>query len=116
VVYPSSNAVDSSAMLWQALSNMTFRMPGGYAVFASSPNGTASFSGTPSTLEQAMTNCGVGAEPGISVAETRRTLRDWNARYVVVVTGSTGAACATNMFDRALGPHRDVGGVAVWPV
>ena len=112
VVYPSANPVDSSAMLWQAMSNMTFRMPGGYAVFASSPNGTASFSGAPSALEQAMTNCGVGAAPGISVEETRRTLRHWNARYVVVVTGSTGAACATNMFDRALGPHRDVGGVA----
>ena len=116
VVYPSANPVDSSAMLWQALSNMTFRMPGGYAVFASSPNGTASFVGTPSTLEQAMTNCGVGAAPGISVEETRRTLRDWNARYVVVVTGSTGAACATTMFDRALGPHRDAGGVALWSV
>jgi hypothetical protein len=116
VVYPSSNAGDSSAMLWQAMSNMTFRMPGGYAVFASSAKGTASFSGAPSMLEQAMTNCGVGADPGISVQATRNTLKHWNARYVVVVTGSTGAACATNMFDHALGPHSNVGGVSVWSV
>ena len=114
VVYPSANPVDSSAMVWQAMSNMTFRMPGGYAVFASPPKGTASFIAAPSTLEQAMTNCGVGLAPGISVEETRQTLRRLNAKYVVVVTGSAGAACATNMFDRALSQHRDVGGVAVW--
>ena len=34
VVFPASDPGDSSAMLWQAMSDMTFRMPGGYAVFA----------------------------------------------------------------------------------
>lgn len=114
VVYPSANPTDSSAMLWQAMSGMTFRMPGGYAVFASSPAGAATFDSAPSTLEQAMTYCGVGAPPQITSEEIRSVLRRWNASHVVVVQGTAGAPCATRLFDGALGAHRAEGGVLVW--
>ena len=114
VVFPSSNPSDSSAMLWQAMSNMTFRMPGGYAVFASSPGSRASFYAAPSVLETAMTACVIGAPPEITPETTRSTLHDWKASHVVVVPGTAGAACATNLFDEALGAHRTVGGVSVW--
>ena len=115
VVFPSSNPGDSSAMLWQAMSDMTFRMPGGYAVFASAPDGTASFNPAPSVLGSAMSSCVAGVPPQLPPAVTRSVLRGWDARYVVVVPGATGAACATALFDEALGPHRSEGGVSVWP-
>jgi hypothetical protein len=114
VIFPSSNPGDASAMLWQAMSDMTFRMPGGYAVFASSPSGTASFYAEPSVLENAMTSCVSGVTPQISPEETRSVLHGWKARYVVVVPGTTGATCATKLFDGALGAHRTEGGVSVW--
>jgi hypothetical protein len=114
VIFPSANPSDSSAMLWQAMSDMTFRMPGGYAVFASGPHGTASFYAQPSILENAMTACVMGAQPLISPEETRAVLRDWKASYVVVAHGTTGATCATKLFDRALGAHHSEGGVSVW--
>ena len=114
VVFPSSNPGDSSAMLWQAMSDMTFRMPGGYAVFAAAPQGAASFNPAPSVLGTAMSSCVAGVPPQIAPAATRSVLRGWDARYVVVVPGTAGAACATALFDRALGPHRSEGGVSVW--
>jgi hypothetical protein len=114
VVFPSSNPSDSSAMVWQAMSDMTFRMPGGYAVFASSPSGAASFYAQPSVLQSAMTSCVTGVPPQNSPEDTRSVLHGWKARYVVVVPGTTGATCATKLFDGALGPHRTEGGVSVW--
>ncbi len=114
VVFPSSNPSDSSAMVWQAMSDMTFRMPGGYAVFAGSPSGAASFYAQPSVLQNAMTSCVTGVPPQNSPEDTRSVLHGWKARYVVVVPGTTGAACATKLFDGALGAHRAVGGVSVW--
>jgi len=114
VVFPSSNPGDSSAMLWQAMSDMTFRMPGGYAVFASAPHGTASFNPAPSVLGTAMSSCVAAVPPQIAPSVTRSVLEEWDARYVVVVPGTDGAACATALFDRALGPHRSEGGVSVW--
>jgi hypothetical protein len=114
VIFPSSNPGDSSAMLWQAMSDMTFRMPGGYAVFASSPSGTASFYAAPSVLQNAMTACVSGVPPQISPEETRTVLHGWRAGYVVVVPGTNGAACATELFDEALGAHHTEGGVSVW--
>ena len=114
VVFPSSNPGDSSAMLWQAMSDMTFRMPGGYAVFASAPHGIASFNPAPSVLGTAMASCVAGVTPQIAPSATRSVLRGWDARDVVVVPGTGGAACATALFDRALGPHRSEGGVSVW--
>ena len=79
-------------MLWQAMSNMTFRMPGGYAVFASSPDSRASFYAAPSVLDP-MTACVIGAPPEITPETTRSTLHDWKASHVVVVPGTAGAAC-----------------------
>jgi len=114
VVFPSSNPGDSSAMLWQAMSGMTFRMPGGYAVFATAPDGHADFNPASSVLGSAMSSCVAGVPPQISPVVTRSVLRSWDARYVVVVPGTVGAACATTLFDRALGPHRTKGGVSVW--
>ena len=114
VVFPSANPGDSSAMLWQAMADMTFRMPGGYAVFATPPMGTASFNAVPSVLGGALTACVVGVPPQISPEQARSAVRGVKARYVVVVPGSAGAACATRLFDGTLGAHRSEGGLLVW--
>jgi len=115
VVYPSASPSDSSAMLWQAMADMTFKMPGGYAVFASSPDAVASFNPAASPVLDALGLCRGGMVPTITPEQTRATLRSWGAVAVVVVSGTTGAGCATELFDRALGAHHDRGGVSVWP-
>ena len=51
----TQRAQDPSAMLWQSMADMTFRMPGGYAVFAT-PSGTASFYATPSSYRERWPN------------------------------------------------------------
>ena len=116
VVYPSASAADSSAMLWQAMADMTFRMPGGYAVFASPPTEVASFNPTPSPLLAALGLCAGGQTPDITPEQTRAALRGWRASSVVVARETAGADCATNLFDQALGAHRAEGGVSIWPV
>jgi hypothetical protein len=116
VLYPDSTAVDSSGMLWQAMSDMTFRMPGGYAVFAG-PSGSASFlAGDLTTaLGQAMNLCANGEQvPATSIPGIRSDLHRLSVRDVVVVQGTRGARCATGLFDDLLGVHRSEGGVLLW--
>jgi hypothetical protein len=116
VVYPDATANDSSGMLWQAMSDMTFRMPGGYAVFAG-PSGSASFFAADLTtpLGQAMNLCANGnTVPTTLVPGVRAGLRQLSVRNVVVVPGTEGAQCATVFFDHLLGAHRAEGGVFVW--
>jgi hypothetical protein len=112
VVYPSSTPRSSSAMLWQAMANMQFRMPGGYAVFAT-PTG-ATFDSQPSALHSALVACFSGHPPTLAPATTRAQLRAIGASTVVVVPGTRGASCAARLFERALGPARSTQGVLLW--
>ena len=88
---------------------------GGYAVFAAAPQGrrfvqSGALRARRLRCRRASPACPRRSHP----AATRSVLRGWDARYVVVVPGTAGAACATALFDRALGPHRSEGGVSVW--
>jgi hypothetical protein len=116
VVYPTASPADASAMVWQASADMTFKMPGGYAVFASPPTGVASFDPAPSPVLDALDLCHAGETPSVTPEQTRATLRQWDTAAVVVAPGTVGAPCATHLFDQALGTHRLVGGVLVWSV
>ena len=72
VVYPVANPTDASPMLWQAMSGLTFRMTGGYAVFATS-SGAASFLPSISPVQDAMYACTErSAEPGDGSAGSHR--------------------------------------------
>jgi hypothetical protein len=113
LVYPYPSAQDPSAMLWQSMADMTFRLPGGYAVFAT-PSGVASFYGTPSALQGALAQCQAGQEPALPTQVIRSDLRSLKAEKVVVAETSIGAACATRLFDQALGTPRSQDGVRVW--
>lgn len=116
VVYPAASAVDASAMLWQAMSDMTFRMPGGYAVFATPPHGTASFVAGSSLVTDAMADCASGATPPYSPRQILSDLQRLDSSYVVVVPGTTGSSCVTNMLHDSFGEPRSVGGVLLWRV
>jgi len=115
VIYPWATAADDSAMLWQAMADMTFRMPGGFAVIPG-PTGASSFSAQASPLQGALAGCTAGASstPSLPPGAVRTQLRTWHTRIVVVVPTSPGAACARALFAGALGPPQRAGGVVVW--
>jgi hypothetical protein len=113
VVYPYPSAIDSSAMLWQAMSDLSFRMPGGYAVFAT-PAGSASFYGMPTALQGALSACESGQEPQLPPQVVRSDLGLLKATKVVVAHASSGARCAIRLFTSSLGPPSTIDGVSVW--
>ncbi len=104
-------------MLWQAMADMQFRMPGGFAVIPG-PTGANTFAGETSPLQGALAACRAGTTPRRASAprEVRAQLRRWQATTVAVVPTAPGAACAEALFTSALGPARRVGGVLVWPI
>lgn len=112
VVYPLSTSSNSSAMVWQAMADMRFRMPGGYAVFTT-PTG-ATFNSQPSELHGALTDCYAGDTPKLAPATIRSQLRAIGASTVVVAPTTPGASCARHLFESALGPARRIQGVLLW--
>ena len=114
VVYPFASPTDASAMVWQAMADFRFRMPGGYAVFASPPSGAASFASDASPLQGALAVCAAGQTASLPAADVTAQLRAWHARRVVVAASAEGAGCATAMLQAALGAPAQTGGVLVW--
>jgi hypothetical protein len=117
VIYPLATSADDAAMLWQAMADLDFRMPGGFAVIPG-PTGANTFAGQSSPLQAALAACEAGAggtTPSLPPAGVRAQLRRWRTRTVAVVPTAAGAACATTLFTGALGPPERVGGVLLWP-
>ena len=114
MVYPVATALNASAMIWQAEADVTFKMPGGYAIFASPPGGTASFYATPSPLTSALESCASNGTGTLAPTDVRDQLRAWETKYVVVPPTSAGAACAEKVFEAALGPPQPHHGVLLW--
>ncbi len=116
LVYPLASPSNDSSMLWQAMADMRFRMPGGFAVIPG-PNGANTFVGQASPLADALGQCegGAASVPNFSAADVRAQLREWQTETVAVVPTEPGAACATSLFTSALGPPQHQGGVLVWP-
>jgi len=116
LIYPVADSGNDSSMLWQAMAQMDFRMPGGFAVIPGA-DGTNTFNGQPSPLEEALDQCegGAPAAPEFPAAALRAQLRQWHTETVAVVPTAPGAACATALFTGALGPAHPVGGVLLWP-
>ena len=114
VVYPLANPVDPSSMVWQAMADFTFKMPGGYGVFRA-PDGTATFSFTQSQVSEALNACEAGAQqPALSPHTIRSELRSWRASLVVVPPPSKGSSCAARLFSSAYGAPTRQGGVLLW--
>jgi hypothetical protein len=115
LVYPIASSSDDSAMLWQAMANMQFRQPGGFAVIPGA-DGANTFNGDPSALQGALAACEGGAKtpPDFPAKDLRAQLRAWDTQTVAVVPTAPGAACAKELFTEALGPPQQTGGVSVW--
>jgi hypothetical protein len=113
LVYPSASSSDASAMVWQASAHMTFRMPGGYAVFATA-SGKASFSGPTPILEGVLALCSEGRTLLLAPGVVRSQLRAWHVGHVVVSGAAPGASCATRLFVRSLGWPAVTRGVRIW--
>jgi hypothetical protein len=115
VVYPLATTADASSMLWQAMADMDFRMPGGFAVIPG-PTGANTLAGQTSPLQAALAACWAGTEGAarLSAQDVRAQLDRWRTRTVAVVPTAPGAACAMALFTGALGPARPEGGVLLW--
>jgi hypothetical protein len=115
LVYPISSSSNDQSMLWQAMANMAFRMPGGFAVIPG-PNGANTFNGQPSPLQEALATCQSGGATFVAIppAQVRSLLAQWQTHTVAIVPYAPGAGCAESMFSQALGPPRQQGGVLVW--
>jgi hypothetical protein len=100
-------------MLWQAMSNVTFRMPGGYAVFRNAA-GKATFDGTPSLVQEVLAECQMGVHLHLEPSIIRAELRSWHASRAVVPESAPGATCATRLFTSAYGPPNSENGVRIW--
>jgi hypothetical protein len=116
LIYPLATPSNDSSMLWQAMANMQFRMPGGFAVIPG-PTGANTFVGEASPLEAALAQCEGGATSvaAFPAADVRDQLRRWHTETVAVDPSAPGAACAQALFTRALGRPRREGDVLVWP-
>ena len=72
LIYPVASSTNDSSMLWQAMAQMDFRMPGGFAVIPGA-DGTNTFNGQPSPLEEALAQCegGAAAPPAFPASAVR---------------------------------------------
>jgi hypothetical protein len=117
LVYPIPRAANDDAMLWQAVSGMRFRQPGGYAVGAA-PDGTATFFADPSDLESCLNNVLVTGQLSASSCAPRRllsSLRDLQVATVIVPVTEPNAGPASVLFARTLNQQpRTIGGVQLW--
>ncbi len=115
VIFPFAEAPDASAMLWQAVADVRFKMPGGYAVFRSA-SGSATFASAPSPLQQSLALCSMGQPISQSPSSIRSQLAAWHVRGVLVAPNYPGASCARNLMQSALGLPREQGGMLVWRI
>lgn len=115
LVYPVAGPSDSSAMVWQAESHFSFRLAGGYAVFASPQSRAASFYPPPSALLGALGACrgGVSPQPSGHIMASLTALR---LDYVVVPVAAQGAECAKSLLTRILGLPHQTQGVLLWKI
>ena len=105
LIYPLASSTNDASMLWQAMANMNFRMPGGFAVIPG-PTGANTFGGQPSPLEGALAECEGGATsvPDLSPDDVRAQLRQWHTQTVVVVPSAPGQTA-----PRRCSPARSAG-------
>ncbi len=113
VVYPMASSVDASSMVWQGMADVTFRMPGGYAVFRNRA-GKATFVSDPSLFQMVFAQCAMGEKIGLAPSTIRSEVRGLHASMVAVAISAPGATCATRLFNSAYGRPKNTGGVRIW--
>ncbi|MGH9044416.1 MAG: hypothetical protein ACRDVP_06235 [Acidimicrobiales bacterium] len=113
--YPSSDNADG--MLWQAVSDMRFKLMGGYAL-TRAPNGAATYDPFPAALPEvpaALWSDFTGRPVGvISPGQVREFLRYYGVGTIVFVSVGSDPRKALSLLESALGPPAQTGGVDVW--
>ncbi len=113
MVYPPALATDSDAMLWQAMSDMRYRLPSGYAIFAGPGGRRFVLPGALGAPRRPPGVCRRGDSDDLGRGRQGRPAHGEGGPRRGRAE-SAGAPCATELFDRTLGAHRVIGGVDVW--
>ena len=93
-------------MLWQAMADMNFRMPGGFAVIPG-PTGANTFGGQPSPAGGGPGRSAKGARPLSPTSrpdDVRAQLRQWHTETVVVVPTAPGRGLRRGAVHRRARP------------
>jgi hypothetical protein len=113
MVFPYADASHSNAMLWQAMADMRFAMPSGYAFV---PESAPAFLNPPPSASYDL-NLAIlgGADPTtLDTAGVLRDIRRWNVQQVMVGPMPNEAAMVA-VLTRAIGsPPTRTGDVFVW--
>jgi hypothetical protein len=113
-IYP-----ENQAMLWQAVSDMRFRILGGYALvpgagnLASDGPGPVTPSDVPTTLIADYTGL-ANPGPAATPADLRSLVRRYDIRSLIVGPGGVNPAAAIALFTSTYGPPKLVGGIQLW--
>jgi hypothetical protein len=117
LTYPFPDVATAEPMVWQAVANMRFRMPGGYLI-TPAQGGRATFLGGVDTLAaQVLIGCWNGGTENLgSATETalRQELLNWRVATIVVPINQPHASCATGVFKTLVGRPTRQYGSEVW--
>ncbi len=109
LTFPFPRGVEARPMLWQALNEFRYNLPGGYVITPDS-NHHATFSGTPSTIESLFNECSTSPpahaiSPALLV-EASSDLQRWKVSTIVVTSvgvSPQSAACARRIVSQLTG-------------
>ncbi len=113
--YPYPLTATAWPMVWQADTDMRFRMLGGYAI-GPDPTGAGTYFSSPNSLEYCfLVIYSSRSAKYCDPTQFRETLQSLNVTSVVVGNAQTNARLARSTVTSALGaPPRRVGGISLW--
>ncbi len=118
LTYPYPVYPEDQAMLWQAASDMRFRLIGGYALTAGATGTATSFAPplVPADVTATLTGdwLGVSEGPPPAPADVRAFLQRYHVGTVLVYDGGSEPAAVVALFGAALGPPDVSGEMTAW--
>ena len=115
VTYPYPLTATAWPMLWQADSDMRFRMLGGYAI-APGPDGTGTFFSNSNPMEYCLLVIfGSGSSKYCNPTQLATSLNTLGVTSVIADNDEPHIALARSVIDQTLGAQpRQIGGVSLW--
>jgi len=115
VTYPYPLTATAWPMLWQADSDMRFRMLGGYAI-APGPDGTGTFFSNSNPMEYCLLVIfGSGSSKYCNPTQLATSLSALGVTSVIAGNDEPHIALARSVIDQTLGAQpRQIGGVSLW--
>lgn len=114
LVIPWPRELVAQAMVWQAVSGMRFKMPGGYFLYADA-QGQEHVGSPPTPLSEAVIGIETGHQPAAGGEAITAELRADRVQTVIVADSTPNRAAMEAFFADLLGrPPVQEGGVLVW--